>query len=65
VTVKRFIDVKISISNKCCSFELSISSRNPENSLKKKTQKTKKTNVFSIDNNKKCFLTTKSAYYNE
>jgi len=63
VTVKIFIDVKISISNKCCSFELSISSRNPENSFKnKQTNKQKKTNVFSIDNNKKCFLTTKSAY---
>ncbi len=66
VTAKAFIMLlKISISDKCYSFELSIHLW----ILKKNqciTVSTKiciSTTVFNIDNNQKCFLSSKSAYY--
>ncbi len=55
---------KISISNKCCLFVRSIYQR----ILKKESVSTKllsSTIVFNIDNNKKCFLSTKLKYQNE
>ncbi len=56
------IYIKFSISNKCCSFHLS---KNPEKNLMfhgKKKKKWSSTTVFNIDNNQKCFLSSKSAY---
>uniref|UniRef100_A0A671LNI8 Protein FAM13B-like n=1 Tax=Sinocyclocheilus anshuiensis TaxID=1608454 RepID=A0A671LNI8_9TELE len=44
---------KLSILDKCCSFELSIHH---------KMQKKLYTTVFNIDNNHRCFLSSKSAY---
>ncbi len=57
VTVKSFIMLeKISVnSNKCCPFELSIHQRILKNTFSGTT-------VFNIDNNQKCFLSSKSAY---
>ncbi len=46
---------KTSISNKHCSFELSL-----QRILK--TITVSPTTVFNIDNNQKCFLSSKSAY---
>ncbi len=45
------------ISNKCCSFELSISQRILEENVSKY-----EVTVFNIDDNQKCFLSSKSAY---
>ncbi len=46
----------ISISNKCCSFELSIHLRIRKNSI---------CTLFTIDNTQRCFLTSRSAYEND
>ncbi len=54
---KHIYNVKISISNKCCSIHLWI--------LKNKMYHRKilcSTTVFNIDNNQKCLLSSKSAY---
>ncbi len=51
---------KISVSNKYFSFELSIRQKNPEKNMITVSTKI----VSSIDNNKKCYLSTESAYYN-
>ncbi len=61
LTVNTFIMLqKISISNRCHSSELSIH-------LKMLNPKILKilcsTTVFNIDNNQKCFLSSKSVYY--
>jgi len=48
--------IKSYISNKCCYSELH-SSKNPE-----KSTSIHNTTVFNIDNNNKCFLSTKSSY---
>jgi len=54
---------KFSVSTNCCSFELflflNISSK------KLIIIKFSSTTVFDIDNNKKCLLSTKSAYYKD
>jgi len=44
-------------------FELSINQRNPEKMYRVSLQKYQA--VFNIDTNKKCSLSTKSAYYND
>ncbi len=49
-------DSKVSISNKCCSFEISI--------LNPKKKILGITTIFNIDN-KKSFLSTKIAYLND
>jgi len=49
--------VKTSIYNKCCSFELLSVIR-----LSVSTKILSSTTVFNIDNNKKCFLSSKSSY---
>ncbi len=55
---------KISISNKCCSFELSIHLWILKNKMSHGFHKILcSTTVFNIDNNQKCFLSSKSAYY--
>ncbi len=66
VTVKPFIMLqKISISNKCCSFEHSIHENNPNHDkcITVSTKTWSSTTVFDIDNNQKCFLSSNSAYY--
>ncbi len=50
-----------SVSNKCCSSELSIHLWIMENKMHHGFHK--KYFVFNIDNNQKCFLSSKSAYY--
>ncbi len=66
VPVKTFIMLqKTSISNKCCYFEFSIHQR----ILKNKTyhcfhKNIKQLKCFQQSSKKKCFLCTKSAYYN-
>ena len=60
VTVKTIqILQNISISNKWCSVELIIHQKKPENLYHGFH---KNTTVFKIDNNKKCLLSSKSAY---
>ncbi len=51
----------IYISNKCCSFELSIHLWILKNKIYHSFHKN--ITVFNIDNNQKCFLSSKSAYY--
>jgi len=46
----------MSISNKCCSFELSIHQR---------ILKVKCITVSNIDNNHKCLLSIRSSYYSD
>ncbi len=53
---------KIYISNKRCSFELSIHLWFLKNKMYQFPQNSS-TTVFNIDNNQKCFLSSKSAYY--
>ncbi len=53
----------IYISNKCCSFELSIHLWILKNKMHHSFHKN--ITVFNIDNNQKCFLNSKSAYYND
>ncbi len=59
VTVKTFI--MLQKRDKCCSFELSVHQRILK--IKGITVFTKIWTVFNIDNNQKCFLSSKSAYY--
>ncbi len=55
---------KISTLNKFCSFELSIHQRILKNKMfTVSTQILCSTTVFNMDNNQKCFLSSKSAYY--
>jgi len=49
VTVK--ITQKVSVSNKCCAFEL-------KKSIMVSTKILSSTTVFNIDNNNKCFLSS-------
>ncbi|MDN8907574.1 hypothetical protein Q0O77_14770, partial [Staphylococcus aureus] len=66
VTVKTFIMLqKISISNKCCSFELSIHQRILKKSTTVSTKILSSTTVFNIDNNMTFYLSTKSACSND
>ncbi len=57
----------MSILNKCCSFELFYSSYNPDKlNVSQFPQKYEAAKVFSThDNNQKCFLSSKSVYYND
>jgi len=59
--LSKIINVFI-ISNKCCSL---CSSKNREKYITFSTKKLSNTIVFNIDNNKKCFLRSKSALINE
>ncbi len=62
VTVNAFIILQnIYISNKCCSIELSIHLWILNNKIHHGFHKN--INVFNIDNNQKCFLSSKSEYY--
>ncbi len=53
---------KISILNKCCSFELSINQRILKKSITVSTKILSSTTIFNTDNNYKCFSNSKSAY---
>ncbi len=52
---------KICISNECCSFELSIHPEKPEESVTVSTKTLNSTTALNFDN-KKCFLSSKSAF---
>ncbi len=57
-------DKNISISNKCRSFELSIHQSIQKNKMSL-FHKTMKNDCFQHFNNQKCFLSSKSVYYND
>ncbi len=62
VTVKS-LKMSLKISNKCCSFEFSI--HPGEKKWPVSAQILSSTAVFNTGNNKKYFLSSKSAYYND
>jgi len=57
---KTFTVTKDSNTNKCCYFELSTNQR-MKKCIMVSTKILSSTTVFNIDNNKKCFLSSKSA----
>ncbi len=59
---KDALSLAYSVSNKCCSFDLSIHQRILKKCITVSTKIKSSTNDFNIDNNIKCFLSSKSAY---